>query len=156
MPHWIAVADVADYLNPSTSVMSLTTDPYQRYLDPAPAGIDARWAWEGAYGTGAGMRICDVEYDYNADHTDLPAVTFVGAPKDPPYSDDHGTAVLGILAGIDNGWGVTGIAHGASIYFAAAKTTTGGYDVGNAVLECMNTLNTGDVILLEQKAGRQK
>lgn len=86
IPRPVPVADVGDYLNPSTSVMSLTTDPYQRYLDPAPAGIDARWAWEGAYGTGAGMRICDVEYDYNADHTDQHADRHAIAHT---HSDQH-------------------------------------------------------------------
>ena len=145
------VADVDDYSTSKGPVASLSTNPYQRYLDKAPDGIDARWAWDAVYGNGAGMRICDVEYDYNASHKDLPNVTYVGDPKDPPYSDDHGTAVLGILAGRDNGWGVKGIAYGASIYFAAAKTTTGGYDVGNGVLECMNALNSGDVILIEQQ-----
>jgi len=153
IPKPVIMADVADYSTPDGPVASLATNPYQRYLDPAPAGIDARWAWNAVYGNGAGMRICDVEYDYNADHEDLPSVTYVGDPQDPPYGDDHGTAVLGVLAGVDNGWGVKGIAYGADVYFAAVKTTTGGYDVGNGVLVCMNALTTGDVILIEQQTG---
>ncbi|MCB0034454.1 MAG: chitobiase/beta-hexosaminidase C-terminal domain-containing protein, partial [Anaerolineales bacterium] len=44
-----------------------------------------------------------------------------------------------------------GIAYGATLYFAAAKTTTGGYDVGNGVLECAAALDVGDVILIEQQ-----
>ena len=152
IPKPTPLADVDDYVTPGSVSGNPITDPYQRYLDPAPAGVDARWAWDGIHGSGSGMRICDVEYDYNASHNDLPTVTFVGDPKDSPYSDDHGTAVLSIMGGKANSWGVKGIAYGASYYFAAAKTTTGGYDVGNGVIECMNALNAGDVIIIEQQA----
>ncbi len=114
IPRPAPVADVGDYLNPGNATGNLQTDPYQRYLDRAPDGIDARWVWNSVYGSGKGVRICDVEYDYNADHRDLPDVTFVGDPQDPPYGDDHGTAVLGVLAGKDNGWGVKGVAYGAA------------------------------------------
>ena len=55
------------------------------------------------------------------------------------------------MAGRNNGVGVKGIAYQAQYYFAAAKTTTGGYDVGAAVLECVDALNPGDVILIEQQ-----
>jgi serine protease len=154
IPKPAPVADVDDYAIAGSVSGNPVTDPYQGYLDAAPAGVDARWAWDGIHGSGSGIRICDVEYDYNASHKDLPDVTFVGDPKDPPFSDDHGTAVLSIMGGQANTWGVKGIAYGASYYFAAAKTTTGGYDVGNGVIECMNALNPGDVIIIEQQTAR--
>ena len=150
-PVAVTAAPVGDYANPGNITGNPITDAYQGYLDKAPNGVDARWAWDGVYGSGAGIRICDVEYDYNANHKDLPNVTDVGDPKDPPFSDDHGAAVLSIMGGLDNGWGVKGIAYGASYSFAAAKTTTGGYDVGAGVIECVNKLNTGDVIIIEQQ-----
>ncbi len=150
-PVAVTAAPVGDYANPGNITGNRVTDAYQGYLDAAPRGVDARWAWDGVNGSGAGIRICDVEYDYNASHKDLPAVTFVGDPKDPPFSNDHGTAVLSIMGGRDNGWGVKGIAYGASYYFAAAKTTTGGYDVGAGVIECANKLDPGDVIIIEQQ-----
>lgn len=149
-----AAASTLDYSAPGNASGNAVTDPYQGYLDPAPNGVDARWAWLGMGGRGDGMRICDVEYDFNPNHADLPNVTFLGNPADPPFGQgdrDHGTAVLGEMAGRNNGVGVKGIAYQAQFYFAAAKTTTGGYDVGAAVLECANALNAGDVILIEQQ-----
>jgi serine protease len=128
---------------------------YQKYLDAAPNGLDARYAWQIPKGDGFGIKICDVEYDYNENHADVNNVTFVGDPADPPtdpgFNDNHGTAVLGMVGGSDNAFGVKGIAYGASLYFAAAKTTTGGYDVGAAVLACASALSVGDVILIEQQ-----
>jgi serine protease len=68
-----------------------------------------------------------------------------------PFNDtNHGTAVLGILRGLDNGFGVRGIADQAALYFAAANTASG-YNVGAAVTNCSNALRPGDIILIEQQ-----
>lgn len=147
-------ASTLDYAEPGNATGNAITDPYQGYLDPAPNGVDARWSWLGMGGRGDGMRICDVEYAYNPTHADLPNVTFLGEPLDSPFGQsdrDHGSAVLGQMGGRNNGVGVKGIAYQAQFYFAAAKTTTGGYDVGAAVLECVDALDAGDVILIEQQ-----
>lgn len=126
---------------------------YQRYLDAAPEGIDARFAWEGGGGTGDGVKICDVEYDWNQNHADLPFVPLITLPPssglDASWSE-HGTAVLGVLGGLDNGWGVTGIVHEATLYFAAASTVQG-YNVANAVTACANNVDFGGIILIEQQ-----
>ncbi len=132
----------------------LNRNVYQRYLDPAPEGLNFRYAWQGQGGTAAGIKICDVEYGWNSDHTDLPTVTLLG---DDPDSDvtgnwwEHGTAVIGELAALNNGWGTTGMAYGADIYFAAAVTVAGGYNMADAVTRCANGLSAGDVILIEQQ-----
>jgi len=153
VPKPAPIADVSDYARPGSITGNQVADAYQGYLDKAPNGVDARWAWDGINGSGSGINICDVEYDYNADHKDLPSISFIGDPKNSPFSNDHGTAVLSIMGGKDNGWGVKGIAYGASYYFAAAKTITGGYDVGAGVIECANKLDAGDVIIIEQQTG---
>jgi hypothetical protein len=43
----------------------------QGYLDPAPKGIDARYAWGFTGGDGAGANIVDVEQGWNFNHEDL-------------------------------------------------------------------------------------
>ncbi len=133
-----------DYSSPSSS-------PSQAYLNAAPSGIDARAAWSVPGGRGANVRICDIEYSYDNHHADLGSVTWVGpAAVDPLNDSNHGTAVLGILRGLDNGFGVRGIADQASLYFAAANTASG-FNVGAAVTHCANALSPGDIILIEQQ-----
>ena len=133
-----------DYSSPSSS-------PSQAYLNAAPSGIDARAAWSVPGGRGANVRICDVEYSYNNNHADLGSVTLVGpASVDPMNDPHHGTAVLGVLRGLDNGFGVRGIADQASLYFAASNTAAG-FNVGAAITQCANALNPGDIILIEQQ-----
>jgi serine protease len=46
-------------------------EPDQNYLNPAPDGIDAEYAWTRTGGTGEGIKIYDVEYSWNQDHEDL-------------------------------------------------------------------------------------
>ncbi len=132
----------------------LNRNVYQRYLDAAPDGLDFRYAWQGQGGTAAGIKICDVEYGWNADHTDLPTVTLLGGELDFDSMGDqweHGTATIGELAALKNGWGTTGMAYGADIYFAGAFTLSGGNNIAEAITQCANTLAAGDVILLEQQ-----
>ncbi|HET9766847.1 MAG TPA: serine protease, partial [Thermoanaerobaculia bacterium] len=45
----------------------------QGYLDPAPGGIDARFAWTRTGGNGTGMRIIDIEGAWRFTHEDLGA-----------------------------------------------------------------------------------
>ncbi|MEM7029010.1 MAG: chitobiase/beta-hexosaminidase C-terminal domain-containing protein [Chloroflexota bacterium] len=137
--------DFQDFATPGVS--------YQRYLDPAPEGIDARYAWQGGGGAGAGIRICNVEYDYNDDHGDLPSVSRVKIIPPGLVPDawrQHGTAVMGVLGGLDNGWGITGIAHDASLHF---ETVVDGAftNIAGAISLCASELDFGDVIIIEQQ-----
>ena len=43
----------------------------QFYLNPSPGGIDAQTAWTKPGGTGAGIKVYDVEYEWNQYHEDL-------------------------------------------------------------------------------------
>lgn len=123
---------------------------WQRYLDAAPVGVNARHAWSNGW-TGAGVRICDVEYDWNPTHADLPPVTAVGPPRIPTEWADHGTAVLGVLGGRHNTNGVRGISYGSPLLFASPYTFQFGYDVGAAISIALTNMNAGDVILIEQQ-----
>ena len=137
--------------------------PYQKYLDPAPVGVDARYAWLYIGGDGEGVTFVDVEQYYDYDHADLPEITNIGAPFNTaelaPGRTDHGTATLGVVAGIDNFSGVKGIAHAADIRFAAKGGLSVDYALGwafgleNTILQniTVGELKPGDVILIEQQ-----
>lgn len=128
----------------------------QEYLDAATAGIDAEsYAWGIAGGTGANVRIVDLEYSWNLNHQDLPAgiTTLIPGGRtavDPFNDNDHGTAVLGELASINNGWGTTGIAHNAQI-FVAPVSWDNGYNLAAAILNAITSLSAGDILLIEQQ-----
>ena len=88
----------------------------QTYLDAAPTGIDARYAWTLAGGRGEGVRIVDVEFNWIEGHEDLPPFFYRGGGiSSTPCNRDHGTAVLGEFGGRANAFGVTGISSSAEI-----------------------------------------
>jgi subtilisin family serine protease len=123
--------------------------PYQDYLDAAPVGINARNAWSRGF-SGAGIKVCDVEYAVNASHLDLPAITHLGNIAVDYFEDDHGTGVMGIVASKNDGSGTKGIAYNAQAYFAGALTNLG-YNPARGVMECGAALSAGDIVLLEQQ-----
>ena len=146
----------AAYLVPKPITPPLAPDyssgpaaPYQDYLDAAPAGIDARNAWSRGF-SGQGVKVCDVEYGLNRDHVDLPPVRHLGNLAVDYFQDDHGTAVMGIVAAKNNGSGTKGIAYNAQAYFAGALTNLG-YGVARPLMECGAALSAGDVVLIEQQ-----
>ena len=121
----------------------------QIYLNPAPAGIDARYAWTVNGGRGTGVKIIDIEGAWRFDHEDL--VTNQGGTVGTPSSDlgwrNHGTAVVGEFGGDPGPFGVTGIspdAHtrGFSIFGATGSPAM-------AIKLAADALDPGDVILIE-------
>jgi serine protease len=148
----------------SDPVVDPTDDIYydlQGYLDSAPQGIDAKWAWTILNGNGKGVGVIDLEQGWFQNHEDLiekhPTLIFndnrdgIGT-----YKGDHGTAVLGELVGVDNNLGILGIAHGVtsvrmvSHYEAASNTAL---HVADAVLAAITNMSAGDVLLLEVQRG---
>ncbi len=119
--------DVVELASPVYLAPPLPTppdfEPDQGYVDPATDGVDAQCMWLLPGGTGTGIQVVDLEYSWNLNHLDLLA-TLIGPQGTDPFDDDrHGTAVLGEMGGLDNGWGVTGIAHDATFFVAAASTS---------------------------------
>jgi subtilisin family serine protease len=121
----------------------------QGYLGPSPGGVDATFAWETFGNRGAGIRFADCEYLFNPNHLDLPPVTILGPqPQDAGFGPNHGTAVLGEVGGLNQGWGVTGICAESTFHFAG--TYIGGVvNVAAAITNCLGTFEAGDVIILE-------
>lgn len=128
----------------------------QGYLDAAPDGIDARFAWTIPGGRGAGINIIDIEGAWRLTHQDLivnQGGLISGAQVNDVRFRNHGTAVLGVLGGDANGIGIVGIcpdantrvvSHGAGISFPA--------DIATALGVAMSALASGDIILVEAHA----
>lgn len=126
--------------------------PLQAYLDAAPDGIDARFAWTRPGGGGAGVNVIDVEGAWRFGHEDL-RENQGGLIGGTPIPDDrHGTAVIGVISGDRNGGGITGIAPDAFVRgFAVNELTVGGF-VGSsskAIRRSAELLSAGDVLVIE-------
>lgn len=121
----------------------------QGYLDAAPTGVDARWAWTQAGGRGQNMRIIDIEGAWRFGHEDLKQVQggVVGGTMSTALGwRNHGTAVLGEYGGDRNGIGVEGICPSAT---ASAVSIFGGIGSSQAINIARGRLRRGDIILLE-------
>lgn len=117
----------------------------QIYLNPSPAGIDARFAWTKPGGNGDDVRIIDLEWGWNFSHQDLLANAGGLLDGSNHSSQHHGTAVMGEIGGDRNGFGVTGIAPNARL---SAISFVGNTSAG-AIRKAADRLRAGDIILLE-------
>jgi serine protease len=133
-------------------------DKYARdqfYLDKAPDGIDAKWAWQQGV-DGAGIGFADVEMGWNRLHQDLkskmpPALL---THQDNPQFLNHGTGVLGIVVGSDDAKGIVGIAPGVTSVLLASHWDGASRDnVADAIATAAARLKPGDVLLLETQKG---
>jgi hypothetical protein len=121
----------------------------QGYLDAAPGGVEARWAWTQAGGRGDGIRIIDVEGAWRFTHEDLTGNQggVVGGTPSPDIGwRNHGTAVLGEFSGDQNSFGIVGIASNAVV---SAISIFGGPGSAGAINAAASRLGPGDVILIE-------
>lgn len=119
----------------------------QGYLDAAPAGIDARWAWNHA--DGAGVLFVDLERGWMLDHEDLASknVTLISGLNQDFQS--HGTSVLGEVVAVDNKLGGIGIAPAASARVVSQWRDASTYGTAAAILSAAGAMGKGDVLLLE-------
>lgn len=141
-----------------TTTPDFTT--YQKYFSSSysPDGGVGLNAVQSTLGVaGKGIRIADIEYNWNLNHEDigLPISTIIDtAPLYDPFPQDqsnHGTAVLGMLKGRKNAYGIDGFSPKAQIYLAPAMTQTYGYNVARAINLVAASLREGDVMLIEQQ-----
>jgi hypothetical protein len=121
----------------------------QGYLNAAPEGVDARWAWTQPGGRGAGVRIVDCEWGWRFTHEDLTTnqggvIAGTADPTPNSRSTNHGTAVLGEISGDANGIGIVGIAPDAVISASAFSVPT-----AQAIRSAADRLGQGDLLLLE-------
>jgi hypothetical protein len=119
----------------------------QGYLDAAPGGIDARWAW--AVTDGAGIRFVDLERGWTLNHEDLAGANITVISGQSQDFHGHGTSVLGEVVAVDNAIGGVGIAPGATARVVSQWRTGTNYNTAAAILSAGQAMSPGDVLLLE-------
>jgi serine protease len=141
--------------DPAFPTLAPADDPRwanQGYLDPAPDGIDAEFAWTQGF-DGVGVRFVDLEQGWTLNHEDLNAQgaslifgTLVNTSR------PHGTAVLGEVVAVDNAVGCVGIA--SNIGSVDVVSHSGSLsNVPDAIIAAVDTMNFGDILLLEVQDG---
>jgi hypothetical protein len=125
----------------------------QTYLDAAPGGIDARFAWTRNGGKGQGVRIIDIEGAWRYSHEDL--LQNQGGVIGGTQSGDigwrnHGTAVIGEFGADENAFGVSGICPLANV--RSISIFGSGQSSAKAITDAANALSPGDIILIELHA----
>ncbi len=150
---WSAVADAWCAPDPVAPPVAPNDDPRfpsQGYLDPAPVGIDAEFAWTVAGGDGALQNFVDIEWGWTLNHEDLAthgAALLSGLNNG---YEGHGTAVLGEVAAVDNALGCVGITPElASVNVIGQWRTATDSDIADAILDACGRMGFGDVLLLE-------
>lgn len=146
----VATVDVAEALNDMVPVVEsppVHTPDFtsrQGYLDAAPGGIDARYAWRFSGGRGRGVDIIDLEWGWNFGHEDHQANQGGIVGGTGSSVDNHGTAVIGEIGADRNDFGVTGICPDANVSAVAFSMPT-----ARAIRLAANRLQRGDIMLLE-------
>jgi hypothetical protein len=140
---YVEAGPVPPPVNPADDPLNADQD----YEDAAPSGIDARWAWAQADGSGVGF--VDMERGWTLNHEDLAGAginIISGINKDYP---GHGTAVLGEVVMVDNTIGGVGIAPLASARVVSQWRDATTYNTAEAILSAAAVMQSGDVLLLE-------
>lgn len=147
----VAIEKYAEMLNdllPLAEEAPIITPDFtgrQGYLDAAPRGVYARFAWTKAGGRGAGVNIIDIEWGWNFTHEDL-TQNQGGVVSGTNSSDNnHGTAVLGEFSGDLNTFGIIGICPDARVSAVSLVT----HLTSSAIRIAANRLQPGDIMLLE-------
>jgi hypothetical protein len=140
---WLSESGVS----PDTNGPNLTK--YQTYLSPG-TGINAGYAWNLDGGKGEGVKIVDLELAWRFTHEDLQHRSGVlGMPLKDLDSRNHGTAVMGMLRGIHNDYGVTGICPRADVIPAVGDILPPSPGTADAIRAAADMLDHGDIILIE-------
>lgn len=128
---------------------SASFDSLQGYMEDAPEGIGALSMRGQAGALGAGLSVIDVEGAWLWSHEDLPApMADIGDHIDNPGWRYHGTAVVGVIRGEDNAYGVTGITPACAV----GSSSVGSQSVAQAILSAAGVLSPGDAIVIELHA----
>jgi hypothetical protein len=126
---------------------------HQNYLDPAPIGIDAAYAWQFKGGDGSGVvKFIDIEQGWMTHHKAVLVSTLPLSGINHPSFKDHGTAVMGIISMKDNRVGGIGITPHAKGYILSQWRPDGYFNIADALLSAIHYLNSGDILLIQSQA----
>jgi hypothetical protein len=117
----------------------------QDYLERAPVGIDAIYAWTRPGGRGVDVNIIDLEWGWRFNHEDLIQNQGGIVAGTGSTDDNHGTAVIGEFSGDRNTFGITGISPAATVFAVSLVSFT----EPQAITIAADRLRPGDIILLE-------
>ena len=146
----------------ATAPVNPTDDTYsgwEHFLDAAPDGIDARWVWTQPNGNGAGMHFIDLEQGWLLGHEDLPGPTLIfneNCDGTGYCYGDHGAAVLGVVAGVDNDKGIIGIAPGVASVRTVSSFNTSlptAASVADALIAAVTAKPQPHLVLIEAQVG---
>ncbi|WP_265938908.1 S8 family peptidase [Bacillus thuringiensis] len=145
---------------PEERLPNLSVNPYdeprltrQGYLEPAPLGINAPYAWSINGGDGKGTTFVDMEYGWLLSHEDLVNQKIeLMSGQNKSEHHNHGTSVLGIVSAEDNNIGGIGIAPKAKVKVVSQIRDNGNYNTADAILSAVNKMQAGDILLLEAQA----
>jgi hypothetical protein len=145
---------------PSSTTLTLNDCNFtslQGYRGPAPGGIDSEYAETLKGGKGGNVKIIDIEKGWCFSHVDLVqnlGGLIGGVASTEAMARHHGTAVLGVLGGDVNDFGVTGICPDAnvstvSILGAGSDGRTSDWGTAAAIRLAADKLCAGDIIVIE-------
>lgn len=158
-PHYEVSSPVAPRSAPSAAVTSSTPSfehlqTYRGY--PYQLGFGARAVknWPGSQGDN--VKIIDIEGGWHWDHEDLPTpFVDIGTHGADGYKK-HGSSVMGVIAGQDNGFGVTGFVPNAQVGGVVCEVAwddpSNWTDASTAIMTALGNLAMGDIILIELQA----
>lgn len=99
--------------------------------------------------TGRGIKVADIEWGFDYKHEDLESDKFIELIETTRHeSDDHGTAVAGVLISKDNGFGVTGTVPDVDVFYGISEITRGRVA---GITEGLKKLSPGDVFIYEMQ-----
>lgn len=131
----------------------------QYYLGTAPGGFGINALREAPGGRGQGVRILDIQYSWNLSHEDLPfddvRRPFVyerGVDPFPGDNGSHGTACIGMLLGVENGFGINGMCPDIEIGLINPVDNNSDYKLAAAILNAAAMLERGEIMQIEQQA----
>ncbi len=121
----------------------------QGYLYDPPSGLNVEYARQYPGGRGEGINIFVIDHHFNLNHVDIDDNT--ENIQDIGYGD-HGTAVMGIMVGEENSFGITGIAPEAYAYAISPQDP---WQFEDAIFLALESSNEGDIIVIEAEVPAQ-
>lgn len=153
---WVELAYLAPLPAPPPEDIAPETPDFtalQEYLAAGPDGLgfDIAHRWPG--GDGGNITIAQLEFGWEPGHEDLPAIPLAPAwgTSTEQYTY-HGNSVLGMLVGLDNDYGITGLVPAAEVLMLSPYDEAGDYNVAAALDAATALLDPGDVVLIELQA----
>jgi len=138
---------------PAVNAADDPRSPLQGYHSAAPFGIGAEFAWMWPGGDGQGQSFVDLEYGWRLNHEDLAAhgISIISG-QNVDFVEFHGTAVLGVVCGLDNTVGGVGITpHLDSIRTVSEQRNDSVFSTADAIADANSVMSPGDVLLIESQ-----